>query len=130
MNKSKIIFLLSFTLCVGSLAAKGKNKPVYVFGISTSFTDTITYRTDIQLLDSVYLDANKFLPARDIYAYQLKNYLEVDKGLKDRTCMIFFNNDEKKLTKEQNKLLIRLKKKNAIVQLIDSTDFKFTKQEE
>lgn len=132
MNKSKIILFLLFTLCVGSIAAKekSKNKPVYVFGVSTSFTDTIIYRTNIQLLDSVYLDANKFLPERDIYAYQFKNYLEVDKGLKDRTCMIFFNNNKKKLIKEQNKILARLKEKNAIVQLIDSKDFKFTKPEE
>ena len=87
-------------------------------------------RTNIQVIDSVYLDANGFLPARDSYAYQLKNYLEINKELTDRTCMIFFNTDMKKLTKEFNKVVARYKKKNVIVQSIKPEDFKFTKPEE
>ena len=41
-----------------------------------SFNDSIVYYTDIQVLDSVELDKNGFLPKRDLYTYQLKNYLE------------------------------------------------------
>ena len=131
MKKLKIVLTILLVICVCSLSAKGKhNKPVYAFGISESFTDSIVYNTNIQVIDSVYLDANGFLPARDSYAYQLKNYLEINKELTDRTCMIFFNTDMKKLTKEFNKVVARYKKKNVIVKSIKPEEFKFTKPEE
>lgn len=134
MNKSGLILLLLLVSCAASLSVSAKKKqnqkPVYVFGVSTSFTDSITYRTDIQLLDSVFPDANKFLAEREVFSYQLKNYLEMDRKLTDRTCMIFFNTNGKKLSKELLKLQARWKKQNTLVQVIDGKDFKFVKPED
>ena len=124
-----ILFILSLlSICAFPSYGKGKQKPVYVFGVSTSFTDSIVYRTEIQLLDSVYLDENKFLPERYTYSYQMKNYLEYDKGLKDRTCAIYFNNDRAKLNKALQKLLARFKKSSTPVQIISASDFQFKKE--
>ncbi len=49
-----------------------KSKDVYIAGVSASFTDSLVYFTDIQLLDSVMLDAEHMLPDRSQYSTQLK----------------------------------------------------------
>ena len=58
-------------------AAKLKCIPkIYAFGFSASFNDSIVYFTDIQEIDSAWInEKNKFLVSRDNYSYQLKNYL-------------------------------------------------------
>ena len=55
---------------------KGKEKPVYMFGVGASFKDSVVYFTEVQVVDSVQLDHDGFLPHRESYAYQMKNYLE------------------------------------------------------
>ena len=55
---------------------KGGDKPVYMFGVGASFKDSVVYFTEVQLVDSVVLDKNGFLPSRVQYSYQLKNFLE------------------------------------------------------
>ena len=44
---------------------KGGDKPVYVFGVGASFKDSVVYFTEVQLVDSVALDKNGFLPERE-----------------------------------------------------------------
>jgi len=101
-----------------------------VFGVSASFTDTTIYYTEVQLLDSVSLDKNGFLPHRDSYSYQLKNYLEGEKGLSNRTCMIYFSEDKKTLDKEFVKITDRYKRdKSVSTLLVESKLFSFKKQE-
>lgn len=51
---------------------KDHSKPVYAFGISASFTDTVVYFTDIQILDSAKVSKEGFLAHRELYSYQLK----------------------------------------------------------
>lgn len=55
---------LVFALC-SAFTMKDKEKAVYAFGVAASFNDSIVYYTDIQVLDSVELDKNGFLPKRD-----------------------------------------------------------------
>jgi len=131
MKFAKIAFslLLAFVVC-SAFSFKKQAKVVYAFGVATSFTDTAFYYTDIQLLDSVQLK-NGFLPQRDLYSYQLKNYLEVDKGLPNRTCMIYFSESEKALNKEVLKLVSKYKKNKSItLQKISTTEFRFKKPHE
>ncbi len=131
MKTIKFILSVLFAVCVfSSASAKDKLKPVYAFGVSISLIDSTVYYTNIQLLDSVYLDKNGFLPYRDTYSYQLKNYLEINKGLSNRTCMIFFDDNTKKINKELNKLIARYKKQNAMLIPIEKEEFMFTKPEE
>ena len=132
MKYVKILFAVALvlTLCT-AFTLKGGHKPVYAFGVSASFTDTLVYYTEIQVLDSISLDKNGFLPKRDLYSYQLKNYLELEKGLPNRTCMIYFSENKKKLSKEAVKVMNKYKKnKSVVLQKINTGDFKFSKPEE
>lgn len=122
---------LVFTLCSAFSFKKGSNKPVYAFGVSASFTDTVVYYTGIQVLDSVHLDKSGFLPHRDLYSYQLKNYLEIERKASNCTCMIYFFESEKKAQSEATKLMAKYKKnKTVTLEKVDPEKFRFVKPEE
>ena len=84
---------LFFALC-SAFTMKDKEKAVYAFGVAASFNDSIVYYTDIQVLDSVELDKNGFLPKRDLYTYQLKNYLEYNLIRGEKRCVSKFGRSE------------------------------------
>ena len=133
MKYVKILFAIAlvFTMCSAFSLKKDHSKPVYAFGISASFTDTVVYFTDIQILDSAKVSKEGFLSHRELYSYQLKNYLEFDKGLPNRTCMIYFSENKKKLGKEAAKVVGKFKKsKTVAVEKIDPQNFRFSKPEE
>ncbi|MCC8187840.1 MAG: hypothetical protein LIP08_10175 [Bacteroides sp.] len=105
-------------------------KPVYIFGIAASFTDTVVYYTDIQLLDSVHLNGHGFLPQRELYSYQLKNYLEYDKQIPNHTCMVYFANNRSDLDKQYSRVMNKYKKSSdQVLELIDPKEFQFKKPE-
>ena len=133
MKYVKILFAIAlvFTMCSAFSLKKDHSKPVYAFGISASFTDTVVYFTDIQILDSAKVSKEGFLSHRELYSYQLKNYLEDNKLQQNSTCMIYFSENKKKLEKEATKILNKYKKNNRMtVSRIDSDKFHFTKPEE
>ncbi len=120
--------MLVFTLCTAFTMKS--HKPVYAFGIAASFNDSVVYCTEIQVLDSTALDKNGFLPKRDLYSYQLKNYLEYDLKKPDYTCMIYFSESKKKLEKEAVKVKAKYKKGTMALQTIAPDKFSFKKPEE
>ena len=133
MKYVKILFAIAlvFTMCSAFSLKKDHSKPVYAFGISASFTDTVVYFTDIQILDSAKVSKEGFLSHRELYSYQLKNYLEDNQLQQNSTCMIYFSENKKKLEKEATKILKKYKKNNRMtVSRIDSDKFHFTKPEE
>ena len=133
MKYVKILFAIAlvFTMCSAFSLKKDHSKPVYAFGISASFTDTVVYFTDIQILDSAKVSKEGFLSHRELYSYQLKNYLEDNQLQQNSTCMIYFSENKKKLEKEATKILNKYKKNNTMtVSRIDSDKFHFTKPEE
>ena len=133
MKYVKILFAIAlvFTMCSAFSLKKDHSKPVYAFGISASFTDTVVYFTDIQILDSAKVSKEGFLSHRELYSYQLKNYLEDNQLQQNSTCMIYFSENKKKLEKEATKILNKYKKNNRrTVSRIDSDKFHFTKPEE
>ena len=110
---------------------KGGDKPVYVFGVGASFKDSVVYFTEVQLVDSVVLDKSGFLPEREMYAYQLKNYLEYQKGKPDYTCAIYFSEHKSKLEKELSKVRKAYAKGDAfILENVKQTEFIFKKPKE
>ncbi len=136
MKYVRILFAVAlvFMVCSAFSFKKGKGdkeKAVYAFGVAASFNDTVVYFTDIQALDSVKLDKNGFLPKRDLYTYQLKNYLEYDLRCLDYTCMIYFSENKKKLEKEAAKVKSKYKKNKTIVLMpVAPEAFRFKKPEE
>lgn len=121
---------LVFTLCSAFSMKKEKEKQVYAFGVAASFNDTVVYYTEIQMLDSVVLDKRGFLPQRELYSYQLKNYLEYELAKLDYTCMIYFSENKNKLQKEASKVKGKYVKGNLKLQSIAPSDFSFKKPEE
>ena len=77
---------------------------LYAFGFSASFNDSIVYFTDIQEIDSAWInDKTDFLVSRDNYSYQLKNYF-TNIGQEHRTCVISFALKRKDIEKKYKKM--------------------------
>lgn len=118
-------------VAVTEVSAKRKMVPhVYMFGFSASFTDSIVYMTNVQTVDSAWIDTKtKFLLGRDSYSYQLKNFFTQKQNMQNRTCMVFFetdkNNAEKKFLKMKRKYTDNAKNKYD-VRYIEESDFRFT----
>ena len=110
---------------------KGKKRNIYIFGVSASFLDSLVYFTDIDELQDVRIKKDMMLPYRQEYSNQLKNYLEQEEGLTNRTCFIYFNKKKKKLDKLEIKLKQRYAKGGALyIQQVNPNTFHFEKYEE
>lgn len=100
----KYILAISFALL--SLAAWSANKParVYMFGFAASFNDSTVYFTEIQEVDSAYIDAKtKFLYSRENYSYQLRDYLQ-QQGFATPTCITVFALNKKDIQQKYDKM--------------------------
>lgn len=128
MKFVKIVASLFIVLamCTASTLENKKNG-MYIVGVSASFTDSLIYFTDIQFVDSVNVDKNKLLPMRSQYSDQLENYLEQVKGMKNRTCFIYFNEKKSKLEKNINKMKENYQKEGKSILRELGDEFKFTK---
>lgn len=126
-----LVLLLCSAFSFPGKRKKHEEKVVYAFGVATSFNDTLVYVTEIQTLDSVSLTKSGFLPQRELYSYQLKNYMEDDLGNVDCTCMIYFSGKKKNLEKEAAKIKGKQIKQNKYTIVdIKSADFSFKKPQE
>ncbi len=130
MKKLLLILFLIFTATVGFARDKKDKKvkevPVYIWGASISFSDSIAYFTEIQQFDSVVLD-NGFLPYRQYYAYQLKDYMNFKENMPGRISVIYFDEKRSKLEKKETKIKKRLvEKENTAVRYLGDK-FKFVK---
>lgn len=95
----KYIFTLLFALMSISTFAANKPEKVYMFGFAASFNDSTVYFTEIQEVDSAYIDSKtKFLYSRENYSYQLKDYLQAQ-GFKTPTCITVYALSRKDIEK-------------------------------
>lgn len=126
-----ILLLTAFTLFSGDICAKRKETKVYVFGISTNFTDSITYMTDIQVLEPAYIETTSgFLYDRSIYSQQLQLWVEEVKGQPYTTCALFFSESKSKIEKKYKKVQEKLyKDQSTIVKSLEPGEFVFKPQE-
>jgi len=103
----------------------------YMFGFAASFNDSIVYFTDIQTLDSVWVDSKShFLQRRDSYSYQLRDHLSQQLNQPHRTCVVVFNQSRKKLEKQYQKmkrLYTNPKPGRQLfdVRMLNASDFRF-----
>ncbi len=100
------VMTVSSLFMASTLQAKNVIAPqMYMFGFAASFNDTIVHFTEIQQVDSTWTDAKgKFLLGRDNYSYQLRDYLASKLKMYNRTCVVVFNKDKKKLEKRYLKM--------------------------
>lgn len=115
-----------FVLC-SAFTMEKKGKGMYIAGVSASFTDSLIYFTDIQFVDSIVIGKDGLLPNRDGYSDQLDAYLEQIKGLKNRTCFIYFNKKKSNLEKILKKMKGKYQKDGKSVLCEIGSDFKFSK---
>lgn len=125
----KIIISGCILSCLFFLAtiSQAKNKVVktYAFGFAASFNDSIIHFTDIQELDSTWLDDKDFLESRENYSYQLRDYL-ADRGMEHRTCIICYSSKLKKTKKKFTKMMDSYSKNGKYdIRLIKEDEFKF-----
>lgn len=110
---------------------KNKVNGVYMVGVSASFSDSLVYFTDIQFLDSVIPNKKTtLLPERNQYSEQLDAYLEQIKGMSNRTCFIYFNENKAKLEKDIKKIKEKYLNGGKSVLRELGSEFKFSKSEE
>lgn len=130
--------ILSLLLCMAfsteAVAKHAKAPHMYMFGFSTSFTDSVVYITDIQELKGVWIESkSKFLLSRDNYSYQLKNYMDDQLQQPNRLSVVFFSTSkkgiEKKLAKLKRKYITKAKGAYD-VRYVSTSDFRFEPVEE
>ena len=116
---------------VSTAQAKKRLVPkMYMFGFSASFNDSTVYFTDIQQVDSAWVDEKtNFLQGRDIYGQQLKDYLTASMQ-PNRVCFVIYAEKRKDIEKEYVKMkrLYTKKRKNAApydIRYLDETMFRF-----
>lgn len=96
-------------LLAATLHISAKQQDVFMFGIATSFNDSIVYITDIQEVKGAYVEdtREKFLVNRDEYSYQLRNHC-AELGHAHRTCTTFWATTRKDIEKKYNAMLDKL----------------------
>lgn len=127
-----IIVVLSLVVSIETASAKKQQvEKMYMFGMAAAFTDTIVHFTNIQIVDSAWIDSKtNFLQDRDIYSNQLRTFLRDKQQAPNRTCIVFYSTKREKLEKKYQKMR-RLygKDKHGVehfdVRYIMDSDFKF-----
>ncbi len=137
--KSKIglligCLLITFTAAKAAGDDNAKNQPkvtsVSMFGYATSFSDSIVCVTEIQPVDSVWLEpAHKFLMDRSLYSLQLQVYLE-QQGYKNTICTIFYDKNPRKLQRVCRKVQKRARKAEGMRYIdLPASEFRFKAEE-
>ena len=130
----KIIFattLIALMLHVLPVSGKMRCTPVYIFGVSASFNDSIVYFTEIQVLDSAWIDEKSdFLVKRSEYSMQLRDHFK-SLSNSSRTCLVAFATSEKDILKKYAKMRSQFgdnKKKHSRsydIRTVDTDEFRF-----
>ena len=127
MKKILLISLLLLMTLSGYARGKSeKDSVVYIFGASLSFSDTIVYFTEIQQMDDVVVEKG-FLPNRQLYSYELKDYMSFKESMPGRISVIYFSDKRKDLVKKEKEIKKRLETKENMTVRYLGGKFKFTK---
>lgn len=120
--------LLCVAMILGTINVSAANDPqtVYIYGFAASFNDSTVYITEIQQLDSAYIDSKtKFLYSRNNYSAQMRDYLQTV-GFPHATCITSFALKRKDAEKKYLKLRKRYLEKGAYnIKYLKESDFKF-----
>lgn len=79
---------------------------MYMFGFAASFNDTIVYFTDIQTVDSAWIEKKSgFLQSRNVYTSELRDYMARRLSMPHRTCVVFYGKKRSKVEKQYLKMM-------------------------
>lgn len=110
-----LVAAISLFALQGQAKPKFKQAPIYIFGYALSPTDSTVYVTEIQRIDTAYIERNsKAMMARTMYSYQLQKFLSDTYGLKGAICNIFFSENRNKLDKKYDRVISRARNANDL----------------
>lgn len=110
ISKFAFVAIMALSCWALSVSAKSELQKVYIFGFAASFNDSTVYFTNVQQLDSAWVDnKSKFLLSRENYSGQLSNYF-AGIGLQNKVCLITFDVKQKKAEKKYTKMVARYSK--------------------
>ena len=124
-------FLIAAVLPATTLAKGTAPQRIHMFGFAASFNDTIVHFTNIQTIDSAWVDGKtNFLMGRQLYSTMLRDYLNKNQ-MPHRVCAVFYDKSLKKLQKKyikMKKLYLgtdkKVKNRNNVIDIVEN-DFKF-----
>jgi len=118
-------------ICATNIYSKPKQTKIYIFGVSINFTDSTTYITDVQALESAYIETRTgFLYDRSIYSQQLQIWVEYAKNQPNTTCTVFFSENKSQLEKKYIKVRNNYNKDQSTkLKTLNAGEFKFIPQE-
>ncbi|MCR4993859.1 MAG: hypothetical protein K6A32_00515 [Bacteroidales bacterium] len=136
-NIRRLSLTLAFLLLAGAVATvdAASKEPrmtrVYMFGFSASLTDSTAFQTDIQTLDSAWIDpSHKFLIDRALYSLQLQYHVEVQEHRKNTVCTVFFGTNLRKVQRRWAKVRKRYENDPALrYQILPEERFRFKAEE-
>ena len=123
----KILYLALATAFIPVQAfSVNKLTPLYMFGFASSFNDSTVYITEIQKVDSAWVDTKTgFLYSRENYSFQLRDHLRSADN-EFPTCNVFFAEKRKDIEKKYLKLKKRYTTKGSyMVKYVDTNGFHF-----
>ena len=126
----KLKYLCLFVLAAPLVAWAGSQarmQKVYMFGFAASFTDSIAYQTDVQAIDSAWLEGKKeFLVDRSLYSLQLQYYVEGQLRTATSICTVFYHKNPRKMQKLWAKVKKRYEKAEGLtLKTLGKQDFAF-----
>ncbi len=123
----RYLLVSALLLMACGMSAIKKPTKVYLFGFTTSFNDSTVYLSNLQTVDSAWVDSKThFLYSRDNYSYQLRDYL-TGKGVVRPTVITMFGEKKSKVEKQYSKIRKRFVEKNHYhIEYIADDEFHFT----
>ena len=112
MTKRLLLALCLWVSVLTDVCAQGyyNNSPivprkqdVWMFGVATSFTDSLVLITDMQPVEA-YILPGGFLADRTHYMLQLNSFLVNKVQLPNMTCVVFFDKKKSKAFKKYQKI--------------------------
>jgi hypothetical protein len=121
------LLVTMMALLPSSVFGINKLTPTYMFGVVTSFNNSVVYFTEIQRLDSTWINTkNNFLYSRENYSFQLRDYMK-GTGVEVPTCTVIFAEKRSDVEKKYLKFKKRYTTKgNYILKNISPTEFSFS----
>lgn len=96
-----LVAVMALGMSIQTSAKKVQVPKMYIFGFAASFNDTIVHFTNIQEIDSAWIEKkDKFLQMREMYSYQLRDFLASKKQMPRRTVVVYANKNKKKVEKK------------------------------
>lgn len=107
INIKRCLLVVCAMFATLGISAANTARTIYIYGFAASFNDSTVYFTELQRVDSAYIDSKtKFLYGRENYSYQLQDYLD-QKGWKHAVCITSYGLTKK----EAEKKYLNLRKK-------------------